>query len=74
MNCREYIFKLSSGQLQEEASASDQMGAALHRLICRPCRSFTHNDAALSNILSGYRTHLEQPDAAADRAPGDDPA
>lgn len=67
MNCRDYVFKLSSGQLNEDASASDRLGAALHRLSCRYCRAFTHNDAALSRILAGLREDMQRPHGPADK-------
>ncbi len=61
MNCRDYIFKLSSGQLPD-ASTGERLGAALHRLSCRSCRRFTHNDAVLGHILGAYRDHVQRPD------------
>ena len=37
MRCKEYIFKLTSGQLAE-AEWPERFGAAQHRLTCRHCR------------------------------------
>ncbi|RMW97562.1 hypothetical protein EBQ25_10180 [Allofranklinella schreckenbergeri] len=68
MKCAQYIFKLTSGQL-EQASASERMKAALHRLMCRHCRDFTRNDAALDAILSAYKSQLQQPQPPPSSAP-----
>lgn len=59
MNCRDYIFKLTSGQLKQ-ATNLDRFWAAQHRLICRRCRSFSRNDQQLDTILDDYREHLTQ--------------
>lgn len=61
MNCRDYIFKLSSGQLST-AGRVERFWAAQHRWICTRCRAFTHNDRQLDAILDGYREHLAQPE------------
>lgn len=53
MKCREYIFKLTSGQLAQ-AGLLDQLEATAHRWSCRHCRAFTRNDEALDRILTGY--------------------
>ena len=66
MTCREYIFMLSSGQL-EHASRGMKMQAATHRMICKRCRTFTRNDRALDGLLEDYRQHLKQPDDSADQ-------
>ena len=50
MKCRDYIFTLTSGQLQE-ASSLQRIWIKKHLLICRYCRRFTHNDRQLSDIL-----------------------
>lgn len=60
MKCREYIFKLTSGQLRD-APLGLRTEAALHRTVCKYCRTFTRNDAVLDGILDGYRQHLRQP-------------
>ncbi|HEX5806191.1 MAG TPA: hypothetical protein VFY31_07655 [Macromonas sp.] len=59
MKCHTYIFQLTSGQLKE-AGWLGQLQATQHRLICRHCRAFTHNDARLENILQNYRAALTQ--------------
>lgn len=60
MKCKEYIFRLTSGQLSE-ASLLDRALAVQHRLICRRCRAFTRNDAQLDAIVQDYREYLAQP-------------
>ena len=62
MKCREYIFKLTSGQLKE-ADLLVRLDAAQHRLRCRYCRAFTRNDAALDEILAEHRERLTQPES-----------
>lgn len=62
MKCHTYIFQLTSGQLKE-AGWLGQLQATQHRLICRHCRAFTHNDAQLNRILQSYRAQLQQPRA-----------
>lgn len=57
MNCRDYIFQLTSGQLNQ-AGSLDRFWAAQHRLICRRCRAFSRNDQQLDAILDSYRAHL----------------
>lgn len=54
MRCKEYIFRLTSGQL-DEATGVQRFWAAQHRLMCRSCRAFTHNDRQLDQILDAYR-------------------
>ena len=61
LTCRDYIFKLTSGQLKE-AGLVERLRAAEHRLVCRHCRAFTRNDARLDTILRTYQAHLETPD------------
>ncbi|MEY4427555.1 MAG: hypothetical protein RLZZ182_244 [Pseudomonadota bacterium] len=61
MNCQTYVFKLSSGQL-DEAPASERLWAAQHRLVCRHCRNFTANQAKLQDVVSAYREQGFQPD------------
>lgn len=63
MKCREYIFKLTSGQLRD-APLALRTEAAMHRMICRYCRTFTRNDATLDDVLAGYRESLQRPDDA----------
>lgn len=60
MKCKEYIFKLSSGQLRG-AATSERLWAFQHRLICRRCRAFTKNDATLDRVLEAYRNGLLTP-------------
>ncbi len=69
MRCKEYIFKLTSGQLAE-AEWPERFGAAQHRLMCRHCRAFSANDARLSAILSRYQDQLTQPDEPPRRPDG----
>jgi len=57
MTCKEYIFKLTSGQL-DDAGNLDRMWAFQHRLICRRCRAFARNDGKLGQLLASYRAHL----------------
>ena len=67
MKCREYIFKLTSGQLQNAPKAL-RLEAAMHRMMCKYCRTFTRNDATLDNVLAGYRESLQRPDGAEDKS------
>lgn len=64
MTCRDYIFILSSGQL-DHASKGLKIQAAAHRMICKKCRTFTRNDRALDGLLEDYRQRLKQPDDGA---------
>lgn len=54
MNCKQYVFSLTSGQLGE-ASARVRMEARVHRWMCPYCRAFTRNDEALTQVLTQYR-------------------
>jgi hypothetical protein len=54
MRCREYIFLLTSDQLQEAGTAL-ALQARLHRLVCRHCRAFTRNDQQLLAALAQQR-------------------
>ena len=54
MQCREYIFLLTSDQLAQ-AGAGTALQARLHRMICRHCRAFTRNDAQLLATLAQQR-------------------
>ncbi len=58
MTCKEYIFKLTSGQL-EQAPLALRLEAGLHRALCRYCRTFTRNDARLDQALDHYRNTLD---------------
>jgi hypothetical protein len=60
MKCREYIYRLTSGQLAQ-AGLVEKFWAAQHRMICKRCSAFTRNDARLSDIVQGYREHLARP-------------
>lgn len=66
MKCREYIFLLTSGQL-EQAPAGRRMEAWMHRLMCRKCRAFAHNDGRLDGMLADYREALRRDETG----PGD---
>lgn len=59
--CRDYIFLLTSGQLDDEADVGWAMKLRVtqHRLSCWRCRAFTHNDAALDRILDGHKARVE---------------
>lgn len=61
MKCREYIFQLTSGQLQD-APRAVRVEAGMHRMICKYCRAFSRNDATLDRMLERYREQLKQPD------------
>lgn len=54
MKCRDYIFLLTSDQLQQSGKALT-LQAGLHRLMCRHCRAFTHNDRQLLATLARQR-------------------
>jgi len=56
--CQEYVFLLTSGQL-DEASWDLKLRARQHRLMCRRCRDFTHNDEALDRILDERKARTE---------------
>ena len=58
MTCKEYIFKLTSGQLVD-AGLIERFWAGQHRLMCRRCRSFTTNDEKLGKAVRAYRAHLD---------------
>lgn len=73
MKCAQYIFKLTSGQLGADAPASERAQAALHRLVCRQCREFARNDAALDDILGAYRQALQTPDSPLPPGPAKPP-
>lgn len=60
MSCKTYVFKLSSGQLQQ-ARLGERMWAAQHRLMCRACRAFTRNDRVLDEGLRAYLERLTRP-------------
>lgn len=56
--CRDYVFLLTSGQL-DEARWDLKLRATHHRLVCRRCRAFTHNDAALDRIFDEHKARTE---------------
>ncbi|MFN4264469.1 MAG: hypothetical protein ACK4F8_01835 [Aquabacterium sp.] len=70
MNCKQYVFSLTSGQL-DEAPTRVRMEARVHRWMCPYCRAFTRNDAALTQILTQYGQagRLLSEDAASDHSP-----
>ena len=68
MKCREYIFKLTSGQ-SRDAPLALRTEAALHRTVCKYCRAFTRNDAVLDGILDRYRQSLRQPGEGTETGP-----
>lgn len=58
MKCKDYIFELTSGRL-EEGGWWLQTQARTHRLLCVRCRAFTHNDQALRDALKARSTQLQ---------------
>ncbi len=66
INCKQYVFKVSSGQL-DEAGPLDKLQAFQHRLICRHCRAFTNNNRQLSEMLQRYKEDVSS------LKPGDEP-
>ena len=70
MDCKRYIFELTSGRLAE-ADLGTKAQARLHRMMCSHCRAFTHNDATLSQVLDGWRERSVRgdEDAPTDRSP-----
>jgi hypothetical protein len=62
MNCQTYIFKLSSGQL-EEAGTVERLWATQHRLMCGKCRAFTKNDAQLTRIMAEHQQRAWAPES-----------
>ena len=60
MKCRDYIFQLTSGQL-EDAGTATKIAAWQHRMDCFRCRAFTRNDQALQDMLKGYGDQLQTP-------------
>lgn len=72
MTCREYIFRLTSGQ-PPEAAWNRRADAALHRMMCRRCRAFTRNDARLDQWLAEYRQSMQQPEPPDGGAGGEGP-
>lgn len=57
MKCKEYVFKLTSGQL-DDASVGDRLQARLHLVTCKACRAFTQNDQTLDAVLADYKKHV----------------
>ena len=60
MKCKEYVFKLTSGQL-DDAPVDERVQAKLHWMMCKYCRAFTRNDAKLDAVLDGFREHIVKP-------------
>lgn len=59
MTCQNYIFKLTSGQL-EEAGTVERLWAVQHRMMCSRCRAFTRNDQRLDDIMQAYKEQLSK--------------
>ncbi|HET6789655.1 MAG TPA: hypothetical protein VFW84_04530 [Aquabacterium sp.] len=59
LTCKDYIFKLTSGQL-EEAGTVERLWAVQHRMVCRHCRAFTRNDQRLDDIMQAYKEQLSK--------------
>lgn len=70
MNCQTYVFKLSSGQL-EEASLGERLWATQHRLMCSKCRAFTANDRLLTDVMARHKADMQTPEPPEDDVPGD---
>ncbi|MCS4293786.1 hypothetical protein M2375_002018 [Comamonas sp. BIGb0152] len=66
MKCRDYIFQLTSGQL-EDAGTATKIAAWQHRMVCFRCRAFSRNDQALQGLLKGYNDHIQTPQAPASK-------
>ena len=60
MKCREYIFLLTSGQL-EQAGKMMRAEAFMHKSMCRRCRSFSKNNNRLDKLLDESREELTRP-------------
>lgn len=63
MRCKEYVFLVSSGQLDDAPLATRLAGGA-HRLMCRHCRAFTANDRVLSEVLAKHPAAWRGPASA----------
>lgn len=63
IDCKTYVFLLSSGQLAADASPPTALRAQarVHRWTCRHCRAFTRNDDALSRLLRAHPGRLPPP-------------
>jgi hypothetical protein len=59
MKCREYIFLISSGKIDDVAVAV-RLEAGMHRLICKYCRGFSRNNKQLDKMLAAYRAELKK--------------
>ena len=72
MSCQQYLFVLTSGQL-EEAGWLTRAQAGQHRLMCRRCRTFTRNDAMLDQLTMAWRDRLLGPNQSGEASTaGDD--
>ena len=60
MSCKQYLFVLTSGQL-EDAGWLTRAQAGQHRLMCKRCRTFTRNDAMLDQLTTAWRDRLLDP-------------
>lgn len=58
MKCRDYVFQLTSGQL-DGAPLATRLEARMHRWVCVRCRAFTHNDQVLGEILERQRERVK---------------
>lgn len=59
MTCREYVFRLTSGQLAESGPLA-RLQAFAHVSVCRHCRAFTRNDRRVTAIIRDYNNRLQQ--------------
>lgn len=57
MKCREFIFLLTSGQLQQ-AGFAVRTDARVHRLLCKRCNTFFRNNQQLDQWLTDSRQEL----------------
>lgn len=57
MNCREYVYLLTSEQLPQSDTLT-RMQSVGHRYLCRNCRAFTLQHQALDQALQVSRQGL----------------
>jgi hypothetical protein len=58
MVCKDFIFKLTSGQLAL-SGLKDQFIAYVHTFICSNCRHFKRNDRIIGRYIANYREEIE---------------
>ena len=57
MKCREFIFLLTSGQLNQ-AGFAVRADARVHRLMCKRCNTFYRNNQQLDQWLVASKQEL----------------